>query len=151
MNSINSLQPTNLDTSTAKTRSLADDSSVGMDQAGKEASSIEKVIQPNQSASTTPKEDMIKNDMSASEIDEAMSSLNEKLQVLQSYLMFEKDEDTDKMVFFIKNSESDEVLRQVPSQELLSISKNITEYLEMANQASGKSLPPVGILTNEVV
>lgn len=82
--------------------------------------------------------------------DDVLNELNAQLKVLQSYLKFEKDEDTDRMVFFIKDSETDEIIRQVPAKELLQISKNISDYLEQINSTKDNSSIPVGLITNEI-
>ena len=87
----------------------------------------------------------------ATELDSQMASLNTQLQKLQNYLKFERNEDTDKMVIFIKDSETDEVIRQIPTEDFLNISKSITQYLEMNNQVSDKVSPPIGMFTNETV
>lgn len=85
---------------------------------------------------------------------QVLNRLNESLKSLQSYVQFERDQDTEKMVFFVKNSETDEIIRQIPSSELLEISKNITRYLESAMQSpatdQAKPAMPTGLLTNEV-
>lgn len=86
-----------------------------------------------------------------SDLDNLTKNLNESLKSLQSYLMFEKDTDTEKMVFFIKHSETDEIIRQIPAEEFLAISKNIQEYLDQMNQSSEKLSLPTGIITNQVV
>lgn len=78
-----------------------------------------------------------------------MEDLNSQLQQLRNYLRFEKDENTEKMVIFIKNSETDEIIRQIPSEEFLAISKNITQFLEMRQELSEKVVMPKGLLTNE--
>ena len=86
-------------------------------------------------------------------VDSLLSGLNEQLQTLQSFLKFEKDEDNQKMVFFIKNTETGETIRQIPNKELLTISKNISNYLEAVQQSSdltGKSPSPVGLLTSQM-
>lgn len=86
-------------------------------------------------------------------MDQLLSDVNEQLQLFNSYLKLEKDEDTQKTVFFIKNTETDEVLRQFPSEELLTMSKNITEYLETVQKSdsAGKNPSPVGLITSQVV
>ena len=86
-------------------------------------------------------------------MDKLLSDVNNQLQSFNSYLKLEKDEDTQKTVFFIKNTETNETLRQFPSEELLAMSKNITEYLEMAknSESTGKNPSPVGLITSHVV
>lgn len=82
---------------------------------------------------------------------EFVNELNAQLKLMQSYLKFEKDDDSNRMVFFIKDSETNEVIRQVPAKELLQISKNISNYLEELNTIKESSSMPVGLITNEVV
>lgn len=82
-------------------------------------------------------------------LESLMKDLNLQLEQLQNYLRFEKDESSEKMVIFIKNSETDEVIRQIPSQEFLTISKNITNYLEMRQQLSETVVTPPGLITHE--
>lgn len=83
------------------------------------------------------------------ELESLMQNLNVQLEKLQNYLRFEKDDSSEKMVVFIKNSETDEVIRQIPSQEFLTISKNITNYLDMRQQLSETIATPPGLITHE--
>ena len=83
------------------------------------------------------------------QLESLMKNLNLQLEKLQNYLRFEKDDSSEKMVIFIKNSETDEVIRQIPSQEFLTISKNITNYLEMRQQLSETMVTPPGLITYE--
>lgn len=89
---------------------------------------------------------------SKEDVDEVLSGLNGQLDSLQSFLKFEKDEDNQKMIFFIKNSETGEIIRQIPNKDLLDISKNISNYLEMAQQTemNGKKPSAVGLITNQI-
>ncbi len=80
-----------------------------------------------------------------------MDELNQKLDELKNYLRFEMDEDTDKMVVFIRNSETDEVIRQIPSEQFLTISKNITEFLERRQSSFEDFQFPKGLFTDERV
>ena len=84
-------------------------------------------------------------------LDSLMMNLNSQLQKLQNYMKFERDEDSQNMVVFVKDSETDELIRQIPTQEFLAISNNINQYLEMRQQLSEKISPPVGMFTNETV
>ncbi|WP_321324307.1 flagellar protein FlaG [Thiomicrorhabdus sp.] len=89
--------------------------------------------------------------INAAEIDSQMTSINAQLQKLQNYLKFERDEDSDRMVIFVKDRETGEVIRQIPTQEFLAISKSIGQYLDMSKQLSEKNSPLVGMFTNETV
>ncbi len=85
----------------------------------------------------------------SAELDSLTMSLNTQFEKLQNYVKFERDESSQNMVVFVKNSETNEVIRQIPTQEFLAISKNINEYIEMRQQLSEKISPPVGLFTNE--
>jgi len=84
------------------------------------------------------------------DLDDRIIRLNDSLKISQSYLKFERDEDAEKMVVFIKNGDTDEVIRQVPSEEFLAISKNIQKYLEQVNRASSTQPSATGMITNEI-
>jgi len=87
--------------------------------------------------------------LDSSELDSLMQNLNTELKQLQNYMKFERDRDSQNMVVFIKDSKTDELIRQIPTEEFLAISKSISQYLEMRQQQFEKVSPPVGLLTNE--
>ena len=87
--------------------------------------------------------------LDSAELDTLMQNLNTELKQLQNYMKFERDRDSQNMVVFIKDSSTDELIRQIPTEEFLAISKNISQYLEMRQQVFEKLSPPVGLLTNE--
>lgn len=78
-----------------------------------------------------------------------LENLNQQLEKFNNYLRFEKDEGSDRMVIFIKNGETGEVIRQIPSEEFLAISKNIKQFLEMRQQPLEQMAMPVGLITDE--
>ena len=88
--------------------------------------------------------------VASSDMDVLVENLNAQLEKLNNYLRFEKDEDTEKMVIMIKDSETNEVIRQIPSEAFLEISRNISEYLEANKKFNQNSFPP-GLITNEQV
>lgn len=109
---------------------------------------------PVELLSRTPKNIVTANaEIDAKKADKLLDSVNEKVKALQSFLKFEKDEDTEKMVFSIKNSETGEVIRQIPSKQLLDVSKQISQYLDrVQQQAPGdRTSTPVGLLTDQIV
>jgi len=136
-----------------------------VDYSKKPSSSTESVVQPGVNsglamAKTVEASNQALNkavtessEIDAQKADKLLSSVNEKVKALQSFLKFEKDEDTEKMVFSIKNSETGEVIRQFPSKDLLEVSKQISQYLDrVQQQAPGdRSEPPVGLLTDQIV
>ena len=84
------------------------------------------------------------------ELSSMMDTLNAQLEKLNNYLRFEKDEDTEKMVVMIKDSETNEIIRQIPSEEFLAVSKNISAYLEARKQLPDGGFP-LGLITNNKV
>jgi flagellar protein FlaG len=123
---------------------IAANDAVKNEQAGKEAISPTKsvVLQTNQQTQNSLNEEN-------GSVDGVVEQLNQQLERLKNYLRFEKDEEADRMVIFIKNAETGEVIRQIPSQEFLAISKNISLYLEMRQQSPQSVAMPTGLITNE--
>ncbi|MCK7583262.1 MAG: flagellar protein FlaG [Chromatiales bacterium] len=70
------------------------------------------------------------------EVKEAVSRLNEFVQNLRRDLQFRVDEEIDRVIVTVVNSESGEVIRQIPSEEILAVARS----LEQAQQ---------GLLLNE--
>ena len=136
----NSIQP--------KERNIA--ASVNDNRSSAEASVVPKVKVSEDALKKVSPESRVETVADQQQTDKLLNDLNEQLKSFNSYLKFEKDEDSQKMVFFIKNTETNETLRQFPSEELLTISKNITEYLE-AVESTGKKASPVGLITSQVV
>ncbi len=90
----------------------------------------------------------VSNEEDIESLTETLSNLNSQLEKVRNYLRFEKDEDSERMVIFIRNSETGEVIRQIPSQEFLDISNNISKYLEMRQELSEKMALPPGLITD---
>jgi flagellar protein FlaG len=77
-----------------------------------------------------------------------VEELNALLEKRQSYLRFEEDKGSERMVIFIKNGETGEVIRQIPSPEFLAMSENLKRFLEMDGSSARMAVPP-GLLTYE--
>lgn len=110
---------------------------------------------PNSARQNVNKTDVKSNEtggqITVNEIDSQVANINAQLQKLQNYLKFERDKDSDRMVIFVKDKQTDEVLRQIPTEEFLAISKNINQYLEISKPVSEKNSSPIGMFTNETV
>lgn len=87
-------------------------------------------------------------DIQNKEVGQLIEDVNFQLEQVTSYLRFEQDKDSERMVIFIKNGETDELIRQIPSQEFLRISKNISQFLEMQQQSSKTVATPVGLIAD---
>ena len=61
-------------------------------------------------------------------IEQAFEEINAAMQAWDTGMRFEIDEDTHKVVVSIVDTKSGEVLRQIPSEEVLHIAKMITQF-----------------------
>jgi len=82
---------------------------------------------------TLPPEVESKNDnveVSSEELQTAVATLNEHLQQIQRDLLFSVDDSSGRTIVRVVNSETEEVVRQIPSEEVLRISRNIQQQLD---------------------
>ena len=66
----------------------------------------------------------------SAEISKAVNEINEIVQSIQRDLSFNLDEDSGKTVIRVVNSESGELIRQIPSEEVLAIASHLREFQE---------------------
>lgn len=69
---------------------------------------------------------------SANKLDKAISRINEFVQKIQRDLQFSVDDESGKTVIKVIDSESKEVIRQIPEEVLLEVARSIEESLEGA-------------------
>jgi len=69
---------------------------------------------------------------SANKLDKAISRINEFVQKIQRDLQFSVDDESGKTVIKVIDSESKEVIRQIPEEVLLQVARSIEESLEGA-------------------
>ncbi|MBD3726304.1 MAG: flagellar protein FlaG [Moraxella osloensis] len=155
MTELNVMQPQRLENNLLspgikRVASLPDASDIAVNDAVKNQQAGKEVNLPI-SSGVLQKNDQTQNSLNDEDgsVDGAVEQLNQQLERLKNYLRFEKDEEADRMVIFIKNAETGEVIRQIPSQEFLTISKNISRYLEMRQQSPQSVAMPIGLITNE--
>ena len=145
---INSMRPDSLiNVSSGELRTPITSNEMG--DAAKQNVSRNTVQQSVYTAETKPKE--VDGQIDLAEIDNQLMGINTQLQKLQNDLEFEKDDDSDRMVIYVKDRETGEVIRQIPTEEFLAISKSIGQYLDMDKQVSEKNSSPIGMFTNETV
>jgi len=85
-----------------------------------------------------------------------VEQLNQALESLgnqqNSFIQFQMDDQSGKMVFYLKDAQTQETLRQIPDALLLKISANIKQYLEQVQsdlrQPSGLAKLPAGLITD---
>lgn len=61
-------------------------------------------------------------------VSEAVSDANEMLATLKSDLMFSIDNDADRVVVKIVDRETQEVIRQIPTKEMLELAKSLKSF-----------------------
>ena len=84
-------------------------------------------------ASKQAPSDVIK-DMPREELDETISQLNDSLQNVQRNLEFSIDKEVGQIVINVKDKETDEIVRQIPSEEVLELAKNLHAASERFNE-----------------
>ncbi len=77
------------------------------------------------------KEDKSVNDL----VDKAVTSLNSSIQSVQRNLQFSVDKDLDRIIINVTDKETDEVVRQIPSEDVLDLARNLQDMVE--NRKSG--------------
>ena len=78
-------------------------------------------------------------DVAKDELDETISQLNDSLQNVQRNLKFSVDQDAGKIVINVTDKETDEVVRQIPSEEVLELARNLQKASERLNGSIGDS------------
>jgi flagellar protein FlaG len=75
------------------------------------------------------KEETDKKKVSEDEIDDAIRDLEKFSNYFKTHLNFSKDESTGATVIKIVNSETDEIIRQIPSEEILKIASKMQDVI----------------------
>lgn len=70
-----------------------------------------------------------KAEISSEEIQQAVTDLNSHIQNIERNLLFSVDESSGRTVVRVVNSETEEVIRQMPTEEVLRISRSIHEQM----------------------
>lgn len=84
---------------------------------------VPPVGRPEENAETS-------SDSSEYDLKEAVSNLNDYVQNLERNLSFSVDEVSGKTVITVTDPESDEVIRQIPSEDLLAVARHYAELRE---------------------
>jgi len=67
--------------------------------------------------------------VSSEELQQAVTQLNDRIQQVQRDLLFSVDDSSGQTVVRVVNTETEEVVRQMPTEEALRISRNIKDQL----------------------
>ena len=71
-----------------------------------------------------------KNELEAQDLERAVTKLNDHIQLVQRDLHISVDDDTGKTVVKVLDSESGDVIRQIPSEEVIAISRALSENMD---------------------
>jgi len=77
-----------------------------------------------------PPEKQQTQEVTTEELQQVVSQLNDHVQMIQRDLHFSVDDASGKTVIRVVNSETDELVRQIPSEEVLQISRSLKEQVE---------------------
>ena len=61
------------------------------------------------------------------DVKQAVSRLNDYVQTLRRDLQFRVDKDSNRVIVSVVNAESGEVIRQIPSEEVLAVARNLDQ------------------------
>jgi len=67
--------------------------------------------------------------VSNEDLEQAVVDINRELQAVERDLMFKVDEDSGRTIVSVFNTQTEELVRQIPTEDVLRISKNIQEQL----------------------
>lgn len=90
-----------------------------------------------------PQGQMIQSSQSSSDIQEAVTEINEFVQNVQRDLSFNMDEVSGKTVIKVIDRDSGDTVRQIPSEEVLQIARSIRDARD---SAIGQEVMPAGLL-----
>ena len=69
-------------------------------------------------------------EVSAEQLQQVVAQLNDHVQMIQRDLHFSVDDASGRTVIRVVNSETEELVRQIPSEEVLQISRSLKEQVE---------------------
>lgn len=86
-------------------------------------------------------------------LDDKLTNINGLLEKSGSYLRFERDDASERMLIRIRDQQTSEVIRQIPSEQFLDVSENISQFLERRHQDPLNYSEPIlpGLLANVTV
>ncbi|MBI3344680.1 MAG: flagellar protein FlaG [Gammaproteobacteria bacterium] len=82
-------------------------------------------VEPRQSLSVEGQNAPAPEAVRTTEIGKAVSAINSYIQTLRRDLHFTIDEETDRTIIRVVDSETQEVIRQIPSEEVLALARSL--------------------------
>ena len=85
-----------------------------------------------------PEDEKAEKKLSATEkdIDTAVTDLNSSIQSVQRNLKFSVDKDLDKIVINVTDKKTEEVVRQIPSEDFLELARNLQDMVDSRDGSS---------------
>ncbi|KUJ75479.1 hypothetical protein AVO42_09160 [Thiomicrospira sp. XS5] len=89
--------------------------------------------------------------LSNEDMEVLVDNINNMLENLDNFMRFQKDELTGRNIYSLVDGDSNEVIKQFPSEEFLDVSRRLVEYLE-AELSKGASLDSkTGNIVSDIV
>ncbi len=102
-----------------------------------DAKEDETKLEKRQEVASQQKPSDVMKDMHQEELDETISQLNDSLQNVQRNLEFSIDKEVGQIVINVRDRETDEIVRQIPSEEVLELAKNLHSASERFDKRIG--------------
>ncbi len=103
--------------------------------------SPEQVVQPSPAAASIPPQKG--SESSPEQLLQAVERVQEQVQSVRRDLQFKLDEESGKTVIKVLDSQTGETIRQIPSEEMLQISRALSEAMEELSEDPSEQLPSV--------
>lgn len=79
---------------------------------------------------------------------DTVNKVNQELQKQGMVLDYSKDEKTDRMIIQLRDSKTNEVIKQIPSKEILQIADNIDKFLSNYNKSGNVNKSAIDLSIN---
>ncbi len=102
----------------------------------------QQVVIPQQDVEAVPDKEVpaVKEEriamVDSKDLEDAIESVNEHMRNLQRDIQFSVDDDSGRTIVKIIDTESEEIIRQIPSEEVLAIAKGLAEFKGMLLEES---------------
>lgn len=93
-------------------------------------SEIKEFLSPVDALGDAKNDVAAEHELKPGDVDKALSNLNDYAQNFQRNINFSVDEYTDRTVIRVIDSESNEVIRQIPSEDILEIARAMDQFAE---------------------
>jgi uncharacterized FlaG/YvyC family protein len=89
--------------------------------------------------------------LSNEDMEALVDNINNMLENLDNFMRFQKDELTGRNIYSLVDGDSNEVIKQFPSEEFLDVSRRLVEYLEAELSKSASLDSKTGNIVSDIV